>query len=237
MTSCNEEMIIFHHLGLGDMIECNGMVRFYCERYEKVHVVCKNRHFQSTSYMYRDENKITILPVDESREYQEANQLLNSFEGKKLIPGHQNYFPFVNKFESMGLGPAESFYLLADVPWSVRNDMFYFERDEKEEERVFDKLNPLGDKYIFIHDDKDRGYQINIDTKYKIIRNDLSESPFHLITLLKRAEEIHCMSSSLLCLIDCLFKKIKFNKLFLHWNIRKVSLGKNALIGEWEIIK
>jgi hypothetical protein len=134
------------------------------------------------------------------------------------------------------MGPGESFYHLANVPWEKRNTEFFFQREFEKEEDVYQKLNPNNEKYVFIHDDISRGFSINIKTEHKIIKNNNNINMLHLITLLERAEEIHCMSSSILCLIDCLSSHIQFKNLYLHYNIRKVELGPNSLFANWNII-
>ena len=57
---------IFSHLGLGDHIICNGIVRYYSEIYEKVFVFVRQHNFSNVSYMYRDNpNIIPIVAGDE----------------------------------------------------------------------------------------------------------------------------------------------------------------------------
>lgn len=225
------EIMIHHHLGLGDTIECNGMVRYYAEKYDKVHVFSKERNYNMISYMYRDNQNILVHKVPENSEYVGVSKFLENFEGSVLVPGHQNYFT------KEGWGPGETFYHLANVPWECRNSKFFFERDLEKEQEVCDILNPNKEKYIFVHDDPSRGLNLNIDTSYKIIKNDVSINMFNIIKLLEEAEEIHCMSSSILCLIDCLSTSVKFPKLYLHYNIRKAKIGPKSLFADWEIIK
>lgn len=228
------KLLIYHHLGLGDAIECNGMVRCYADIYEQVDIFAKNSYYDMNKYMYRDNKKIVIHRIDDAREQQETTQIIQKYDGEKLIPGHSNYFQNLSFFKSKKYGPAESFYHIANLPWRFRNDYFYIERDMQEEERVFKKLNPNNEKYIFIHDDPARGFKIDLKSNFKIIRNDKSENLFFMIKTLEQAEEVHCMSSSMLCLIDCLSSKINFKNLFLHYNIRKVELGPNSLFGKWK---
>jgi hypothetical protein len=224
------EITIHHHLGLGDTIECNGIVRYYAEKYDKVHVFSKERNYNMISYMYRDNQNIVVHKVPENNEYAGVSKFLENFEGSVLVPGHQNYF------RKDGWGPGETFYHLANVPWECRNSKFFFERDLKKEQEVCDLINPDKERYIFVHDDPSRGFNLNIDTPYKIIKNNPSVNMFNIVKLLEEAEEIHCMSSSILCLIDCLSTSVKFPKLYLHYNIRKVELGPKSLFGDWEYV-
>lgn len=56
-------MYIFHHLGLGDHIICNGLVRVFKEKYETLNVFCHPYHLGSVEFMYRDDDKINAVPV------------------------------------------------------------------------------------------------------------------------------------------------------------------------------
>ena len=91
------------------------------------------------------------------------------------------------------------FYEIAGVSYEERFDGFRIDRDTKEEQRVFEKLNPLGEDYIFIHDDTERGFIIDIESDYKIIRNDITESVFHYGKVIENAKEFHCIESCIRC--------------------------------------
>ena len=55
---------IVHHLGLGDQIMLNGMVRHFAEK-EHVYIYCKNCHEDSVKFMYRDIcDKVTLILVE-----------------------------------------------------------------------------------------------------------------------------------------------------------------------------
>ena len=84
--------LIYHHLGLGDCIECNGMVRFYCEKYQEVEILCKDKYYEMVEYMYRDLSNLKIHVVAHEQEHQQARSIISKFDGEILIPGHANYF-------------------------------------------------------------------------------------------------------------------------------------------------
>ena len=232
------KVCIYHHLGLGDTIECNGMIRFYAEKYDTVDIFSKDNNYHNVCFMFKDNKKIKINKIDKNHESIEVFNFLKQYKGDILIPGHNNYVSNLDYFSKNNFGVAESFYYLANVPWKYRNTKFHIARDLEKEKEVFNILNPDKQKYIFVHDDESRGFKINnITSNYKIIKNQKNIDMFYLITLLEKAEEIHCMSSSILCLVDCLTNICEFNKLFLHYNIRKIKIGPNTLKGKWKIIK
>jgi hypothetical protein len=90
------------------------------------------------------------------------------------------------------------------LPYRIRYSHCHWERDYEQEERVFAKLAPRG-AYAFVHDDPERGYSIDSESiGLPIVRNDVTESIFHLGLLLERAREVHCMESSIRCMIESL---------------------------------
>ena len=64
------DLYIYHHMGLGDMIHMNGMVRKLLADgdFESVFVFSKNCFKETTEWMYRDNPKIKIIGVDEKDE-------------------------------------------------------------------------------------------------------------------------------------------------------------------------
>lgn len=57
------KIIIHHHLGLGDHIVCNGLVRTLAKRYEKVYLPCKERNLNSVRFLYKDSPKVEVFGV------------------------------------------------------------------------------------------------------------------------------------------------------------------------------
>ena len=77
---------IFHHLGLGDHIICNGIVRHYQEIYDDVTVFCKPCYSTNVKYMYRDNQKIIVLPIGEKSDVVDyINQ--NNIESDLIVVG------------------------------------------------------------------------------------------------------------------------------------------------------
>src|SRR4051812_16786092 len=59
---------VYHHLGLGDHIICNGLVRELCKSYDGVYCFVKNCNLNSVVFMYRDEPKIELIGVEDDWE-------------------------------------------------------------------------------------------------------------------------------------------------------------------------
>jgi hypothetical protein len=215
---------IYTHLGLGDHIICNGIVRHYKEIYGKVSVFCKPHNYENVEYMYRDDDNITVLPVGEDWDvnmYIFENNILNDvikvgFESLSSV----NCATF-----------DEGFYLGNGVPFSYRFEKFSFKRDLDLEENIMSELNPNNEKYIFIHNvDKNK-----INSKLKVIENPIKYSIFNLIKLIENAEEVHLMESSIKCLVNSY--KMDNPSFFYHNYVRGYSPYYNTIgLNKFEII-
>jgi hypothetical protein len=203
----NEDLYVFHHLGLGDMIHCNGMVRFLLQQLEpqcNLHVFCKARNAEMTQWMYRDEPRIRLDYIREgARETESVQRVLKERNTSNyLCVGHRGLRTWEKDYPRTFFD--QLFYMQVGIPYPVRYSHCYWERDLREEERVYRKLAP-GKEYAFVHDDPNRGYAIDSSgIPMPVVRNDISESIFHLGLLLERASQVHCMESSIRCMIESL---------------------------------
>jgi len=241
-----KELYIHHHLGLGDHLDCNGMVRYFLKTMENVERICvfaKSKYYNLIKHMYRDDPSIVVLEVGNDSEHRDVFKFIdnNGISRDKLIRvGHENY-PW-GKEKELGMGCAEIFYKQVDLDYSKRFDEFYFDREQDEEQRVYDKLNPKDEEYVFVHDDPARGFKINDERIFelngkniKIIKNDMDENLFHFCKILENAKQIHCMESCFRSLVETLDIK---GELYFH-NFREGASGYlgNSTKQEWEEIK
>lgn len=223
---------IYHHLGLGDHIICNGMVRHFCKKYDNIVLFCYSHYYENVSYMYRDLKNLEIFNFD--NEYDIVNFIDNneSVKSSLIKTGFDNLNGCLDRMTF-----DEAFYHLAGIDFKIRFDEFYFERNLDRENEVCDALNPNDEKYIFILDDPNRGYSIDmkkITSDYKIIRNDYKFKMFDYIKLLENAEEIHMMQTGFLDLVNSY--KMNKPKIYRHNYVRNYpnsihSKGINEVIG------
>lgn len=204
---------IHHHFGFGDHIVCNGMVRHFYKQYGELSLFCYQHNLENVLYMYRDLDNLTVIGVQSD---QEAFKYVSDNNLDCIRIGFSELFKLMPE-----LTCDKAFYKLAGLDFSVRFDEFYFERNYSQEQKVVEELNPSGEKYIFVHDDEDRGFSIDlnkVNTNYKIIKNDKRFKFFDYLKLLEEAEEIHFMQSSFKELI-CSYK-MKNPKLYQHNYVR-----------------
>ena len=223
--------IIHHHLGLGDHIDCNGMVRYILDvgEYEEINIIAKDPYTYMISHMYRDDSRIHVIKIDGDNEYTEVEKYRNSNPKKEFIRiGHEYYAPVPGENKNCW----EYFYEQLNIPHETKDDYFRVDVDEKEEQRVFEKLNPNDEDYIFVHDEPSTGkMDLEIKSNLKIIRNDISENIFHFTKILREAKEIHLVESSFKSMVEHFPTT---GKLYFHEK-KEHPLGKH--FKEWEILK
>lgn len=210
------ELLILTHNGMGDQLICNGLVRHLASKHPGVAIVCKAASADSVSFMYRDRRDIRVLPVQDdcqiSPTFGANPSILQGLQArgfKILLLGlHRGYL-------APGSGFACMLYDQAQVPRSSRYFDFHVDRDP-DMERHF---RAEGD-YVFLHDDSERGFEIQYDNHLKIVRpgkadhRPLSNNIFAFIGLMEGAAELHLIDSSFSHLADLV--NILPGKRYLH---------------------
>jgi hypothetical protein len=216
-----KEVTIHHHLGLGDHIICNGLVRFLAEHYD-VELFCKNHNLDNIKTMYRDNNRIKILGVN------------NDFEADSIGHSKPQYIRLgvaLNGYFPLDMDWAEVFYYQVDMPYDYSWKYFYHNKTLNQ------NIVPL-ESYAFLCncgsdsiDGLDYG-KINPALK-KIYSNN--GGFFDNIDVIQNATEIHCINSSYIHLIDRIeipnTAKLFYHKNFVYRNFSDFALKKN-----WTII-
>lgn len=220
---------IYHHLGLGDHIICNGMVRYFCELYDQVTLFCYSHYANNVRYMFKDLENLIVLDFLNEQEinlYIVDNNIQNDLIkiGFENLQHHLTYTTF-----------DKAFYILANLDFNIRFSKFYYQRNIEKENLVCKTLNPDNKKYIFLMDDPQRGFHIDmnkVSKKYNIIRNNYNFMMFDYIKLLENAEEIHTMQTGFLDLINSY--KMNKPKIYRHTYVRQYppsihSVGLNSI--------
>lgn len=228
--------MIYHPLGLGDHIVCNGLVREQCKRNGRVGLFCFKRNEPSVSFMYRD-LKNFHLHIVESHTEAARFRFLNRF-----VFGEDHY----DKMLSIGSHDVESgikyerqMYKLAEFSLEALWDSFYVERDIERERALSQKMH-VAEPYIFLHDDA--RYPITpakIQSSLPILRPNLTltDSIFDYCGVLEHAEEIHVIDSSFMFLADCLPYENPRQRLFVHRYAREnMAWNLPILKKNWEIL-
>lgn len=217
---------IYHHLGLGDHIICNGIVRHFQSIHDKISVFCKPHNYENVKYMFRDNSNVFVIPIGEDIDvvnFIEQNNLMS--DTIKIGFGGENQ-KNITSFD-------EGFYLQHNLPFFKRFSNFYVKRDLDIEKKIYNEINPKNEKYIFCHGDIDK---TKIRKDLKIIENPTKFKIFDLVKIFENAEEIHVMESSIKCLINSY--KLNYPKLFYHKYVRGYSNWNNTKgLNEFTVIE
>ncbi len=239
-------IFLYQHLGLGDMISNNGLVRYLVELNPKIkffNIFCKQMHVNSIKFMYRDLNKIKIIKISNNPKYEKKEiqkYLKNENSDFEIIKIGHDFYHSTNKlnpnFKSNPWHCTVNFYKQFGLPYNYRFEKTFWKRDLKREKKLLKKLVGNNKKFIFVHDDINRGLIIDtnkFNKKFKIIRNDNNNLIFDYGLILENARELHLIESSFRQLIETL--NIKSKKLYLYKDDRldySMSLF-NKKLGQW----
>jgi len=201
--SLESKIFVKHHLGMGDIIVHNGMVRKIAEDNPNSEIFLASKHtdLKNTKYMFRDNPRIIVIGVLDDGE---VSNITNSNNFDKIITSHScdsNPYNYDNYFD-------DGFYLFAKIDPIVKTQYFYIERDHELENRVFDELitsKGITD-YLFVHEKSDIGIKINrdrLDSSLPIITADPKYGIFELLKVLEMAKSVNVISSSFLSLMMC----------------------------------
>jgi len=220
--------LIYQHLGLGDHLICNGLIREICFNNKTINFLlpAKKTNFESVKFMFKDINNLKIICVNSD---ECVHKIIHENKYKTLLIGHQ----FLNPYKNFD----QSFYDQLEVNFDKRWSSFFLERDYNREVEFYE-TNKIKNDFIFVHEDCDRG--MKIDFKYlngkNIIKADATKTDviFDYLTILENAKEIHCIESSFLFLIDSFNFK---GKLFNHRYARQYPENNTpTLRNKWNIL-
>jgi hypothetical protein len=212
---------IYHHLGLGDHIICNGLVRSLIEKDQQYKLFVKSRNLKSVSFMYRDLHNLSFLTSDDNDMDSTVNFYIKEQEIKNCDVIKAGFYkhPESKEFD-------DSFYLQNDLPFEYRWSKFFFERDIESEKNIFNNFGVTEGNYIFIHDDSDRGININesfiLNKSLKVVRpiKGLTDNIFDYCYLMENSKEAHFIDSSFRLLFDSL--QINNDDIFYHLSYQSV---------------
>ena len=221
--------LIYNHLGLGDHIVVNGLIRELTKDYDRVYIFVKKHNLETVKHLYYEDkyNFISVRDDNEALEYCQINMI------NPLKIGFDKLDSRNQKFD-------ESFYKQFNIPFEYRWSKFKMRRDISKEKDIFDYYKIKEKEYIFLHDDPKRNYKIDrnlIENKdLKIITPEigLTENIIDFLYLIENSKEIHCMDSSFRLLIDNL--KLSQN-LYYHTYVRgRNNINMSSSKNNWKII-
>lgn len=202
--------VIFGHPGLGDHILCNGIYRNIAQKAKKCFIATRKDNRYQIHEMLSDLDNIKLLnygnPVlfhSWTRKHIKYLRQRESEGIKTLLLGD-----FGENFLA-GARFDQSFYRQAEIDFQKRWDSFYAPRNKTKENRLFKKLVTSTKPIIFMHEDKSRGFSVNLElidniNSFQIVRPLISKefTIFDYRLIVERATQVHCIESSFAALIE-----------------------------------
>lgn len=210
-----KQRLLLGHLGMGDHLICNALVRDLAESGPIV-VLVKRHNVESCSFQWRDKVAISVFPVLDDADALAAVEVAEK-AGFGVVK--------LGTYWDAGYDREEwdrEFYCHAGLPFERRWSGFKVNRRLSQELMVVDApgggvtVVPFAENlkwttrpYAFVHDDPSRGFTINPGTLPSLIpivrprpTQGLQSNIFDWVGVLANADEIHCMNSSFAILAD-----------------------------------
>jgi hypothetical protein len=193
----SQQIVLHHHLGLGDHFVCNGLVNFLSLKYEKIFLPCKPHNYATVSYLYSENNRVSVFTIEDNE-----ISFVNNYAQQQGLPilrigfEHTDYRNW-----------AKSFYDQIDLPFEYRYELFAMPIHKDPDTTI-----PIpSEKFIVIHNEgSQQKYDLTIATnpislkEFFIHKETDHPNLFSYVPILFRAKQIHCINSSVFHLIDSL---------------------------------
>ncbi len=204
----NRDVIIASHQGLGDHILCNGLYRSLSSEFRTLTLPVKATNYISVKRMLSDVNNIKFIRVPDKFEFWFMKSLLLY---SRVIRNHiVRLGNYGIDFFLDGVRFDDNFYRQARVPFDHRWSKFSIPRDISREVNLFTRLGCNERPYIFLHEDKSRGFEIDrakISAEFAIVEPLASTGEFTVFDyrkVLENAVEIHVIESAFAAFIESL---------------------------------
>jgi hypothetical protein len=181
--------------------------------------------------LYKENNKIHLFKVSNEEEDVLNYSLKNNLKILKI--------GFENRKKPFNSG----FYKQLKLSYSISEDYFSFPRDKEKEDALYQHLVEhfgIKDKFALIHSESSQGnadIKIGDELDKIFIRKDMDifNNIFYYSKLIELAEEIHCIDSSFLHLVD---RSLTTDNLYFHNLKNTFTTGANLkLLKNWNVIE
>lgn len=140
----NKNLIVAHHLGLGDVFCISPAIRYLSEKYENVYVFSKTEYFQNTLKLYYDIDNLSVIEIEDS--IYAINQFIDGFSEEKEVfrCGLYRDDPGLTLDSTL----PDIFYDQINVPLEVYNTHFNIP-EQSVDDAVYDRVKEF--EYIFVN--------------------------------------------------------------------------------------
>lgn len=216
-------------LSLGDAFAVNGLIHHFGDMTDELYVPTGSEFYKTISSLYKEYVNIHVVAIDdvESENRFIFNNRLSRIKKPPIYTYNLNGTAIPIWWEMQ-------YYDYFNLPYSLRYDNFRLPESVDGSQKLYEALSD-NQPYILVHRYSYRypnGFNINIpalrasmnlpECKIIEIQDGMTDDLMQYVDLIKNAEEIHCVASSVFNLVDSMHRHTKA-KLFFH-DIRKNSL-------------
>lgn len=213
---------------LGDLFVTTGAIKYFSLEHDSLIVPVLNRHLDIGVSLFKEQKNIHTYGYDR---VEDLDTLLQSTGYPYMYESHLYQMPsglvatdiMDETFEDYTtLTPLwdEQTYTGFNIPFSIRYQYFQWPNFESECDKLYDSV--VEGDYILIADEVRpwrvaHPIRVPNPNNYQVIKlvPELCPNPLYYHKLLLNAKEIHCVSSSMFCLIDSIAKNLTA-KLYHH---------------------
>ena len=198
----SDELILMTHLGLGDQIILNGLVNHLSDKFKKIHLTVHTNTISNIEYLYSQNKNIKLIELPKNNE-------LETLENYSLD----------NKLEILQLGFNKvkktpfnlAYYRQLKIPYSYSFNKYFKPEDiNKEKELQVELLNYYSanpSQIVLIHNESSKGtFELKSiksnNNIYVTKESDIYSNLFLYSKIISEANEIHCLDSSFLHLVE-----------------------------------
>ena len=214
-----KKVVIYSHLGLGDMFWMNGAVRYLATDYDEVLVICKKRNESNVRAMYLDDPCIKLFMIDDDID-------LYPWHLKKSMFSDQGYKVlgcggFSDREVPVLYNLPESFYDDIGIPFNVRMTYFHISRTETaiqlakiytmpyivihaessvQKIPLVEMLRSRGEKRLILDLNKNTYSRYSSPVEWELAQKVVGLPLLDYTALIEGAAEIHMIESSIYCM-------------------------------------
>ena len=196
---------IHHHLGLGDHIVCNGIVRAVAKLHGEaggyVILAVKEENIPSVIQLYRDLTH--LVKFHQVTRDEDCYEAYKKFFFLRIGFENMNLGRLLNRHEAQkGLTWERMIYNQLSIDYKQRYEGFHIERDYEREKILEDKLDLPEEFALCCTSSSEGNFAPDIRSQFKkIFLEKKTDSIFDWIGVIEKAKEIHCIDSAMFHLI------------------------------------
>lgn len=223
------EYYFLSHQGWTDIINCLPIINYYSSKFELIYFIVRDDAKELINFYIKDLINVKVIYCNKEKVLDSINiknylrDVHNLYKGKFLFHGNHDIYrndEFHQVFNKNKYYFVERFYILYNIPYSVRIDYFNFNRDEILEDNVYnDFINKYGKKYILHHEIYDNSIHTIDNTISYINLAGITNTFFDFIKIIENSIELHLIDSvwaALIYMIDAKYKIFSNKKIYVY---------------------